>query len=335
MPIYLFWGNDEFRLNQAVVTLRDRSLDHNWASFNLDKIDGQVSDAPIQALNQAMTPPFGLGSRFVWLQETTIFQRCPESTLAELTRTLPVVPEQTVLLFTQSSKPDGRLKSTKLLQKHGTVQEFSTIPPWKPELLIQQVNQVAKNLDLTITPEAAELLVDAIGNDTRQLYNELEKLRLYHPPDQQLSQSGDRPPVITAEAISQLVVVSTQSSLQLAAALRQGQTAQALGLITDLLNRNEPALRIVSTLVGQFRTWLWVKLLTDTGERNPQAIAQSAEVSNPKRIYFLQKEVRPLGLPQLRQTMGLLLELEASLKRGTDALSAFQTKVVEIGQLFQ
>ncbi|MEO1348982.1 MAG: DNA polymerase III subunit delta [Cyanobacteria bacterium J06635_15] len=334
MPIYLFWGSDEFRLNRAATELRDRALDANWASFNFDKIDGQASDAAIQALNQAMTPPFGLGSRFVWLQEATIFQRCPDPVLAELGRTLPVVPEQTVLLFTQPSKPDGRLKSTKLLQKHGKVQEFSTIPPWKPDLLIQQVNQAAKSLDLSITPEAAELLVDAVGNNTRQLYNELEKLSLYHPDGPQKT-AGNRSQTLTAEAVSQLVVVSTQSSLQLAAALRQGHTAQALGLVTDLLNRNEPALRIVSTLVGQFRTWLWVKLLTDLGERNPQAIAQAAEVNNPKRIYFLQKEVRPLGLAQLRQTMALLLELETGLKRGAEPLSTFQTKVVEITRLFQ
>ncbi|MEM6425619.1 MAG: DNA polymerase III subunit delta [Cyanobacteria bacterium P01_H01_bin.119] len=326
MAVYCFWGDDEFRLTQAATALRDRALDKDWASFNFDRIDGQSNDATLQALNQAMTPPFGGGDRLVWVQNSLAFQRCPDDLLRELSRTLPEIPQTTALLFTQSSRPDGRLKSTKLLQKHGEVKEFSTIPPWKPDLLVQQVNQIAQDLQLALTPEAAELMVDAVGNDTRQIYNELNKLSLFQ---------RDRSQPITAQAISSLVVVNTQSSLQLAAALRQGNTAQGLGLATDLLNRNEPALRIVSTLIGQFRTWLWVKLMTEAGERDNRAIAQAADISNPKRVYFLQKDVRPLGLPQLQQTLVLLLDLESDLKRGTEALSALQTKIVEITQLFK
>jgi len=52
--------------------------------------------------------------------------------------------------------------------------------------------------------------------------------------------------------------------LHLAAAIRVGDAAKALALIAQLLSRNEPALRI--TLIGQFRTWLWVKLMTEAGE---------------------------------------------------------------------
>jgi len=54
--------------------------------------------------------------------------------------------------------------------------------------------------------------------------------------------------------------------LHLAAAIRVGDAAKALALIAQLLSRNEPALRIVATLIGQFRTWLWVKLMTEAGE---------------------------------------------------------------------
>jgi DNA polymerase-3 subunit delta len=191
--------------------------------------------------------------------------------------------------------------------------------------LLAQVQETAQAQGLKLSSEAADLLVEAVGNQTRQLMLELEKLALYW---------GDRPGPIDAEAVSQLVTISTQNSLQLAAALRQGHTDEALGLVADLLNRNEPPLRIISTLVGQFRTWLWVKVMITSGERDNQAIAKAAEIGNPKRVYFLQKEVAPLRLEALQETMGHLLSLEADLKRGRDPTATLQTKVIEISQCF-
>lgn len=326
MPIYFYWGEDDYALNRAVKALRDRTLDPDWASFNYDKIPPEQPDAAIQALNQAMTPPFGMGDRLVWLANTPLCQRCPEEILAELERTLPLLPETTVLLLTSASKPDSRLKVTKLLQKHGEFREFSPIPPWKTEQLVQQVQQIAGELELKLTQPAQQLLAEAVGNDTRQLYNELEKLKIYN---------GDRKTALGEEAIASLVTASTQNSLQLAAAIRQGDTARALTLLSDLFSRNEPALRIVSTLVGQFRTWMWIKLMVESGERDDREIAKAAEVSNPKRIYFLKQEVKTAPLPALQKTLTLLLELEFGLKRGAEEISFFQSKVIELCHLFR
>ncbi|HEY9880462.1 MAG TPA: DNA polymerase III subunit delta [Leptolyngbyaceae cyanobacterium] len=323
MSIHFYWGDDEFRLHQAVRSLRDRTLDADWMSFNYDRIPGDQSDSLTQALNQAMTPPFGIGKRLVWLEDTALGQRCPENLLSELERTLPQIPDTTVLLLTSNAKPDGRAKFTKLLQKHGEIREFATIPPWQSDQLVRQVQDIAKELDLVLMPDTAELLAEAVGNNTRQLYNELGKLSLYWQSAKPL------PPDVAAE----LVTVSSQSSLKLATALREGKTEEALGLVADLLGRNEPALRIVASLVSQFRLWLWIKVMLDAGERSEQVIAKAAEVSNPKRVFFLQKEVRTLPLHRLQRVLPLLLELEFGLKQGMEERAALQTKMVEISQL--
>lgn len=325
MPVYVYWGDDDYAVSRAVATLRDRTLDPAWESFNYEKIPPDQPDSVIHALNQAMTPPFGLGNRLTWLVNTTLAQGCSPKELEELQRTLPELPDTSILLLTSASKLDGRLKSTKLLQKHAEIREFASIPPWKTDALVKQVEQCAQELTVKLTPEAAELLADAVGNDTRQLYTELEKLRLY-------SDAGDRP--VDAEAIAVLVTTSTQSSLKLAIAIREGDTSRALTLVRDLFSRNEPALRMVATLVGQFRTWLWIKLMIQSGERDDRAIAQAAEISNPKRIYFLKKEVQPLSLSALQGSLFRLLELEAGLKQGSDEMMLMQTKVIELCQLF-
>lgn len=324
MPIYLYWGDNDFALNQAVNELRQSILDPNWLSFNYDKISPDQPDALIQGLNQAMTPPFGMGGRLVWLVDTTVCQNCSDNVLAELGRTLPAIPPESILLLTTHHRPDKRLKSTKLLQEHAQIREFPLIPPWKTEELVQQVKSYAQTTGVKLTPLAAELLADAVGNNTRQLANELDKLRLY---------AGDGTTSLDERAVAALVTTTTHNSLQLAESILKGDTTKALELIADLINNNEHPLRIVATLVGQFRTWLWVKLMITQGEKDIKVIATAAEVANPKRIYFLKKEVQHLSLDQLTATLRVLLELDVSLKRGADELSTLQTQVIKLCQI--
>ena len=326
MPVYLYWGEDDFAIAQAVEELQKKVLDPNWLQFNYHKLTGDRAENIIEGLNQVMTPVFGLGERLVWLVETTLCQQKPSNdTLEELERTLGAIPPTSHLLFTTSKKPDGRLGSTKLLRKHAVVKDFSLIPPWKTDLIKAQVKQVAQTIELKLTPGAIELLTESVGNNTRQLWNELEKLKIYW---------GNKPESLDESIVAQLVLCNTQNSLQLAAAIRDGKTDVALGLVTDLIHRNEPALKIVATLVGQFRTWTIVKLMQQSGSRDNKAIATAAGINNPNRLYFINKEIQRTNPKQLLATLPVLLEMEHSLKSGGDTLGILQTKIIELCLLF-
>ncbi|MFM6408784.1 MAG: DNA polymerase III subunit delta, partial [Microcystis sp.] len=100
MPTIFYWGEDEFAINQAVKNLQAKLLDPHWIQFNYDKINGDRNEAIIEALNQAMTPVFGMGNRLVWLADTVICQQCSEDIFQELQRTLPNLPENSYLLLT-------------------------------------------------------------------------------------------------------------------------------------------------------------------------------------------------------------------------------------------
>ncbi len=179
MALYFFWGDDDFALMRAVQSLQSACLDPDWVSFNLDRIMPDQHESLTIALNQAMTPPFGQGQRFVWLVDTTITQRCSEDTLATLQRTLPTIPTTTTLLFSSRGKPDRRLKSTKLLSQYAEVREFSAVPPWKTDLLLRQAKAAAQEHQVKLTSAALDYLVDAVGSNTRQLHSELEKISLF------------------------------------------------------------------------------------------------------------------------------------------------------------
>ncbi|HHP7230612.1 MAG TPA: DNA polymerase III subunit delta [Xenococcaceae cyanobacterium] len=323
MPIYLYWGEADFAIAKAIQQLKAKLLDPDWVQFNDHRFVGDSNEATIEALNEVMTPSFGLGEKLVWLADTTILQQCSADLLAELQRTLPIVAPNCHLLLTTKKKPDGRLKSTKLVQKYAQVKEFSLIPYWDTKALTQQVRQLAQEIGIKLTPAAIELLVESVGNNTRQLWQELAKLSVY----------CEAQTVIGRDLVASLVTCNTQNSLQLAAAMRDGKTAVALSLIQDLLNHNEPPLRIVATLVKQFRTWAIVKSLTEAGETEYRAIASAAEIPNPNRVKYILPEIKSLTAQQLLSALPLLLELEYGLKRGEESLSLLQTQGIKICQL--
>ena len=323
MPVYFYWGDDDYQISQAVKKLIDTHVDPMWRDFNYAKIIATGDLEVINGLNQAVTAPFGMGSRLTWLADTAIAQRCAESLLAELERTFSYLPVDSYILFTSSNKPDGRAKSTKLLQKYAQVLEFALIPPWKTDAIAQLVKQAAAEINLNLSNDGVDLLVDAIGNDTRRLTMELQKLQLSH--------HGKTKP-LTAKEIAPLVQATAHNSLQLASAIRSANTSQALSLIAELLRNNEVGLRICATLVGQFRTWLWIKLMQELGVRDDKEIADAAEIGNPKRIYFLKQEVQGLNSQKLMRSLSILLYLEADLKHGKDETATLQTAIIELCQ---
>jgi DNA polymerase III subunit delta len=175
---------------------------------------------------------------------------------------------------------------------------------------------------VNLTAEAIELLTISVGNNTRQLHTELEKLSIF---------SAGRQQPLTVEEVGNLVAITTQNSLQLAEALRQGEVDRALDLINSLLQRNEPALKIVATLVGQFRTWLWVKSLMETGAKD-EVIAKEADIGNPKRLYFLRKDLQKISAYQLAAAFQELLVLEFAVKTGNDPAMTLQIQAINICQ---
>lgn len=324
MPIYLYWGEDDFAIAKTIAKLQTELLDPNWFQFNYHQFSGELTDNTISALNEAMTPAFGIGQKLVLLANSTIMQQCSQDLLTELERTLPVIPENCYLLFTTTKKPDGRLKSTKLVQKYGEVKEFSLIPYWDTKKLNQKVKQLATDIDIKLTTSAIELLVESVGNNTRLLWNELEKLSVhYHNSNS----------IIERDLVATLVPCNTQNSLQLAAAIRDGKIDLALNLINDLLNHNEPPLRIVASLVKQFRTWAIIKSAIEGGEKDHNAIAKLAEIPNPYRIKYLIQEVKSVNSEKLIGILPLLLDLEYGLKRGVDSLSIMQTQAIKMCSL--
>ena len=319
MPIHLFWGEDEFKLQREVAQLRSQVLDERWQDLNYTEYPLNSKDSIEQALADINTPPIGSGGRLVYLPSSSLLGACPKEMLQQLESILPNIPATNVLLMTSTTKSDSRNKSVKLLLSHARVKEFPLIPPWQTDALKKLVRALADEIGVAVANDACQLLVELISNNTRLLYTELEKLKLYTNSQ-----------TITADAIKAVVLPKATNSLQLATAIRGGNAATALELLENLFSCNEPALKIVATLTTSFRRWFVVKLCVTDDWRDDSAIATLALIKNPKQVYFIKQEVANVPINQLQKALEILLQLELMLKTGWDERLAMQTQITKL-----
>ena len=314
MPIHLFWGDDEAARNRAVDALIQQVCDPSWQSINLTRLDGNDQGQAAQALAEARTPPLGAGDRVVLLQRSPFCNQCPADLASQLEANLGQIPDHCHLVLVNGAKPDARLRTTKALKGVAEERSFNLPAVWDGAGQVELVSRTAREMGLAIEQAAAEALAEAIGSDSARLASELEKLSLY---------VGSGQP-ITAAAVAALVGSQATNALQVGDALLAGRPAEAIALVEALLAANEPALRIVATLSGQIRGWLWVSLLDRQGEQDVNAIAKAAGIGNPKRIYVMRKQIRGREPKRFLQLLSQLLEVESALKRGSDPSDAFR-----------
>ena len=321
MPIHLLWGDDSAALERAINSLIADVVDPAWSSINLSRLDGAETGQAQQALEEARTPPFGGGCRLVLLQRSPFCNACPSELADRFEAAVPLIPDGSHLLLVNPAKPDGRLRTTKALLKlmkagMASEQSFQLPAVWDGAGQRQLVERTAAELKLRLEADAVDALIEAIGNDSARLSMELQKLAL-HAESSGLDS-------ISAAAIAQLIDGQASNALQVGDALLEGNVGEAISRLDGLIEAGEPALRIVATLTGQIRGWLWVSLLEQQGERDVGVIAKAAGIGNPKRIYVMRKQLRGRPPSRCLKLLGRLLDVEAALKRGAQPGAAFR-----------
>ncbi len=329
MPIHLIWGDDSAASERAIDLLITEIIDPTWLSINLSRLDGADLPQASKALEEVRTPPFGNGGRVVLVKRSPFCNGCPNELVAIFEDVLELIPEQTHLILTHPNKPDGRLKTTKALQRliasnQATERKFVLPPIWDGAGQRALVERMAKELGLKLERDATSNLIDAIGNDSERLNSELQKLALHAQINQKNSQQGSSNILITAESVSELIQGISTNVFQIGDALLQNDIGNAISRLDALLNQGEPALRLLATLIGQVRGWLWVSLLEQEGEQDVNFIAKSAGIGNPKRIYVIRKQIKGISTNHFLSLLSRLLAVEGALKQGIPPKYAFR-----------
>ncbi|WP_320675923.1 DNA polymerase III subunit delta [Prochlorococcus sp. MIT 1300] len=326
MPIYLIWGDDGAAQDREIQKLQKTVLDPSWISTNLSRLDGSIPGQANQALEESRTPPLGRGGRLVIIQNSSFCNGCTSELTTSFLQTIELIPEASHLVLCNSTKPDGRLKTTKALielKKTGLVVEKNFLLPttWDTSGQKELVEKTANELGLQIEASAVTALVEAIGNDSSRLYMELQKLSLHSQIAGKTNEARTR---ITADSVNALIEGITTNSFAVGDALIEGKPIEAIALIDALLANGEPPLRLLATLTGQIRGLLWISLLEKQGETDVGTIAKAAGIANPKRVYVMRKKLNGKTPRIFLDQLSRLIEIEAAIKKGTSARNAFR-----------
>jgi len=243
---YYIYGEDDFQKNDAVRQLVDAAVDPTTKDFNLEFRRGGDLDAG--TLGSLLgTPPMMADRRVVVIRDVTALKKDVRGVLDRYLERPS--PDTTVLLV---AAPGA--KSDKVLERTTTPLEFdllddNRIPKWI-------AHYASVEFKTEITPEGADLLQSAVGNDLYQLVAELDKLASYV--------NGG---VITDAAVSDVVGVRRGETVgDLLDKVAEHDAEGALALVAHVLMQPKTsAVSVVMALSTQMLAIGWGRARVDDG----------------------------------------------------------------------
>ncbi len=248
-PVYLFYGEESFLINDLIKQLKLSLLDAQATELDYSVYDGDGSPGKIDWVKlrtELQTPPFLSTKRVVLVKNSGLFKgavNLPNEQSEALEACLGHQASWACLIF-KEDKPDNRTK--KLLAR---VKEAGEVAELGRMDMTGLMNWIAANLrrfGLRISKQAAESLIDRCESDLSLLSNEVNKLRLY-AESAHLDALGQ-------EEIDLICVPDLRGTIfDLTDALAQNDAGKALKLYRQLRQNKEAAVFILFMLARHIK----------------------------------------------------------------------------------
>jgi DNA polymerase-3 subunit delta len=255
-PIYFFIGEEAYYIDRLSEYIEKSVLTEEERGFNQMVMYGKESTIE-DIISNAKRYPMMAEYQVIIVKEA---QHLAKS----IDKLIPYVENPqltTVLVFCfKYSKLDKRKKIFKLIQKHGVLFESkklydNQIPDW--------IRKVLLGSGYAITPKAAILLAEFLGNDLGKIHNELEKLKIVISKTQE----------ITPEVIEQNIGISKDyNNFELKKALGERNVIKVTRILNYFAqNPKDNPFVVTITLLHSFFT----QLLQYHGmnDHNPKSVA--------------------------------------------------------------
>ncbi len=332
MPIQILWGNDLNAQNTFIQKLIDKEVSKEWKEINVTNLNGDDDVQLNKAFDEVLTPPFGDGHRIVTLKNNPIFTVKNDNLRTKFEKIHENIPQNTYFILQNTKKPDSRLKSTKFLQNLiknnlATENSFSLPEIWDYEGQKRFLENAANEMNIKIDKNAAELIIDSIGNDSFKLKNQLAKAKTYLS-----ALASDSNSQLILNSIDAKKIFSDQQSniFKIIDLLLQKNINESLIEISYSLQKGEHALRLNAGLISQIRIHTIIKLAVNSENNNAEKICNLAGISNPKRIFFIRKKVKNISQEYLITLISNLLNIESLLKKGNNPINVFTENLTKL-----
>lgn len=309
-PVYLIHGEEAFITRRAMDWLRGAVLAGAVEDFNLDRFDGRENTDAERIVQAARTLPMMAARRLVWVRNAeALFKQ--SAGLDKLVEYVESPDPMSCLVFQAMERVKKNGKLYKRIAAHGCVLETKT--PHEREL-VEWVRGAAEARERTLRPDAAAMLVEAIGRDLTALDIAVERLTLY----------VQAPAPIELEHVEATVPhTRVRTVWELIDAVADRDVARTLERAHQLLDQGEEPLRLLALIIYQFRQLLIGRAARDNGAP-PQDAARLAGVPPFKTRGFLRQ------LDNYRR-----VELLVALERLAKADRALKSSKMPSGLIFE
>jgi len=324
-PVYLFYGEERFLLNQVLAELQLVIAPEGDSSFNYDRFDGVTAD-PGEVVNAANMLPFFAERKLIVVEGAPWFgsgkaTEGEDDTSAKNTDVLLEYlndPSPASCVVFVCDKANKTRKLTKAVQKNGVLAEFV---PLKGGAALVWLDDRLDELGLKMSEDVKKQFMFYCDNSCGFADLELKKLVAYAP-------EGGR---VDAALIDELVSRNQAANVfKLIDFVAEAKAEKSLDVLKELL-LTENAFTLIPLLSGHFRTMLIVKSMDARGN-NTQAMLAATGKNSP---FVIEKALRQAGrytVDQLKRIMEIWLAADVKLKTGvtTSVEEVLETAILQI-----
>ncbi len=269
-PIYFLMGEEAYYIDKISDYIEANVLAEDEKSFNQMVLYGR--DVSIDDIvSNAKRYPMMAERQVVIVKEAQDLSRTIENLASYVDNPQPT----TVLVLNYKYKKiDKRKTLYKTLKKIGVVYESKKL---YENQVADWIRRVLSPKGYTITPKAAQMLVEFLGTDLSKINNELEKLQIILPKDSQ----------ITPDHIEENIGISKDfNNFELRKAIGEKNVLKAHQIVQYFADnpKDNPMVVTVSLLFSFFSQLLHFHGLKD---KSPRSVASALKV-NP---YFVNEYV--------------------------------------------
>lgn len=308
-PCYFFCGEEKYPIEQIVDALIEHAVDPSMKEFNLDIVHGNEIDGK-KIVSIASSYPMMAERRVLIVKD---FDRVDGKDALD-----PYMehPSATTVLAMIANSPDFRKKPYSTFKKAGYVHESRE---WYDHESIAWIEQRVKRMKTSIEPAAVQLLHSYVGNNVRELANELEKVMIA---------CGDVPK-ITATHIEKVVGVSREfTSFQLCDRVGEMNIAKALEISQRMISSGESVVGLIAALTNHFvRMW---KLQDAVQQRKSEQDMLQYVYFNSFALKNTLAQIRNFRQSDIEHAFVLLADADLAAKSSGDPRLIITTLIAEI-----
>jgi DNA polymerase-3 subunit delta len=234
--------------------------------------------------------------------------------LAAARRAGPGWPAEGTTVLLVAAGADRRAPGLRILPEADQVE----VRPPAGRAVVGWVRERARSASLDLPPDAAQALVDLVGEDLSRLAAEIEKAAIYAGGDRRVSEEVVR--ALAGET-------RTRQYWELTQALEEARRSDALRIVSQLLASGDGPLILLAWLAGYLRD-LWRVLPAAAGGDVREAGKALLRRRPDWAVERLCARARAVGIRGLARGTERCFEVEQALKTGTGSPRAHLTCLV-------